>query len=78
MSSRPTYLELMTEHSMCQPGLPLPQGESQDSSSGFDTFQSAKSSGLRLRSSTSTRAPAFSCSVDWWDSFPYSANFDMS
>ena len=35
----------ITEHSMCQPGLPFPHGESQLGSSGFADFQRAKSSG---------------------------------
>lgn len=33
----------MVEHSICQPGLPWPQGDSQYGSRGFDLFQSAKS-----------------------------------
>lgn len=33
----------MVEHSMCQPGLPWPHGDSQYGSRGFDLFQSAKS-----------------------------------
>ena len=43
---------------MCQPGRPFPQGESQDGSPGLAAFQRAKSIGLCLRLSTSTRAPA--------------------
>ena len=42
---------------MCQPGRPVPHGESQSGSPGFAAFQSAKSTGLRFCSSTSTRAP---------------------
>ena len=41
---------------MCQPGRPLPHGESHAGSPGFAAFQSAKSIGLRFASSTSTRA----------------------
>ncbi len=48
----------MAEHSMCQPGRPSPHGESHAGSPGFAAFHSAKSIGLRLASSTSTRAPA--------------------
>ncbi len=48
----------MAEHSMCQPGRPFPHGESHAGSPGLADFQSAKSTGLRLRSSTSMRAPA--------------------
>ena len=52
----------IAEHSMCQPGRPGPHGLSHDGSPGFAAFQSAKSRGSRLRSSTSTRAPASSSS----------------
>ena len=38
----------MTEHSICQPGLPNPQGESQAGSPGFEDFQRAKSEAVRL------------------------------
>ena len=38
----------MTEHSICQPGRPLPQGESQEISSSLALFQRAKSMGLLL------------------------------
>ena len=34
---------------MCQPGRPGPHGESHTGSPGFAAFQSAKSTGLRLR-----------------------------
>ena len=47
---------------MCQPGRPAPHGESHSGSPGLAAFQSAKSIGARLRSSTSTRAPALSVS----------------
>jgi hypothetical protein len=43
---------------MCQPGLPGPQGLSHVGSPGLAAFQSTKSKGLRLRSSTATRSPA--------------------
>jgi hypothetical protein len=42
---------------MCQPGRPLPHGESHAGSPGLADFHSAKSAGDRLRESTSTRAP---------------------
>ena len=61
----------MAEHSMCHPGRPGPQGLGQVGSPGFDAFHSAKSSGSRLRSSTSTRAPAWSASRFLPDSLPY-------
>ncbi len=47
---------------MCHPGRPGPHGESHAGSPGFAAFHSAKSTGDRLRSSTSTRAPALSSS----------------
>ena len=48
----------MAEHSMCHPGRPFPHGESHAGSPGLACFQSTKSSGSRLDSSISTRAPA--------------------
>lgn len=33
----------MTEHSMCHPGRPGPQGDGHEGSPDFDAFQSAKS-----------------------------------
>src|SRR6476646_4295659 len=61
MSKRlPRSSEDMTEHSMCQPGLPLPHGESHDGSPGLAAFHSTKSSGSSFASSTSTRARVLS------------------
>ena len=54
---RPRNFSLMAEHSMCQPGRPLPQGLSHDGSPGFAAFHSAKSSGWRLSSPGCTRSP---------------------
>ena len=62
----PSLLGVITSYSihytklyeMCQPGRPGPQGDSQVGSPGLDIFQSTKSSGLCLASSTLTRAPA--------------------
>ena len=68
----PRYFVDIALHSMCQPGRPLPHGLSQKGSPGFADFQSAKSSGLFLRSSTSMRAPAFSSSRLCFESLPYS------
>ncbi len=59
---------------MCQPGRPLPHGESHDGSPGFADFHSAKSAGSRLRESTSTRAPSRSSSRVMPLSWPYSGN----
>ena len=43
--SGPSSFSAIAEHSMCQPGRPFPQGESQEvSSPSFWPFQSAKSS----------------------------------
>lgn len=39
----PKISDAIAEHSMCQPGLPRPQGESQAGSPGLLFFQSAKS-----------------------------------
>ena len=55
---------------MCQPGRPLPHGESQDGSPGLAAFQSAKSSGFSLMSLTSMRAPDCRSSIGWWLSLP--------
>ena len=41
-------MRLIAEHSICQPGLPLPHGLSHDGSPGFAPFQSAKSAGDRF------------------------------
>ena len=49
------YLE-MVEHSMCQPGLPFPQGEAQNTSRGLAAFHRAKSLGCRLSESTANRS----------------------
>ena len=54
----PRWASAIAEHSMCQPGRPTPQGESQPGSSGGEGFQSTKSPGSRLYGATSTRAPA--------------------
>lgn len=42
----------MVEHSMCQPGLPLPHGEPQNGSWGLAAFHSVKSLACRLSEST--------------------------
>ena len=55
---------------MCQPGRPGPHGLSHEGSPGFAAFHSAKSIGSRLRSSTSTRAPACSSSRFLPESLP--------
>ncbi len=54
----PISCRIMALHSMCQPGRPGPQGESQVGSPGLADFQRAKSEGLRLRLSRATRSPA--------------------
>ena len=61
----------MAEHSMCQPGRPGPQGLSHCGSPGLAPFHSAKSSGLRLSSPISMRAPDFRSSGLCPDSAPY-------
>ena len=60
----------MAEHSMCQPGRPGPHGLSHAGSPGLAPFHRAKSPGLRLRSLTSMRAPASSCSGSRLHSLP--------
>jgi hypothetical protein len=61
----------IAEHSMCQPGRPGPQGDSQDGSPGLAAFHSTKSSGSRLASSTSMRAPARRSASRLPESCPY-------
>ena len=39
----PRIAVAMTEHSICQPGRPGPQGDGHEGSPGFEAFQSAKS-----------------------------------
>ncbi len=60
----------MTTHSVCQPGRPGPHGDSQLGSPSLAFFHRAKSSGDRLSSLASTRAPACSDSSDWWARSP--------
>ncbi len=60
----------MTEHSMCQPGLPRPHGDSQEGSPGFPFFHSTKSRGSCFAISTSTRSPARNSSSDLPESLP--------
>lgn len=55
----PMSASTMELHSICHPGRPGPQGESQDGSPGLDAFHSAKSAALRFRGSTCTRIPAW-------------------
>ena len=66
----PRIFFAMAEHSMCQPGLPLPQGLSQPGSPSLDGFHSTKSAGLFLYGATSTRAPAIRSSWERRDSWP--------
>src|SRR3546814_1882351 len=54
----PRCFSIIAEHSMCQPGRPRPQGESQPGRSSDDGFHKTKSAGSRLNGATSTRAPA--------------------
>lgn len=56
-NQRKPYLE-MVEHSMCQPGLPFPQGEAQNTSWGLAAFQRAKSLACRLSESPANNK--------WW------------
>ena len=74
-NSGPSSATAIAEHSMCQPGRPMPHGESQAGSPGFARFQSTKSSGSRFDSSTSTRAPARRSASFLPESRPYFAKF---
>ena len=60
----------MTTHSVCHPGRPSPHGDGHDGSPGLARFHTAKSSGERLASSTSMRAPERSESRSWRASRP--------
>lgn len=53
-SDLPHIAEAMTEHSMCQPGLPGPHGEFHKGSPAFDFFHRAKSFGERFSLSLSS------------------------
>ena len=44
----PRWAAAIAEHSMCQPGRPRPQGESQPGRSSLEGFHSTKSPGSRL------------------------------
>ena len=66
----PKYFSLITEHSKCQPGLPLPQGDSHPGSSLFDGFHKTKSIGFFFKSEISTRAPVLRSSKFLLDNFP--------
>ena len=67
----PKYFLLIAEHSICQPGLPLPQGLSQPGSLSFEGFHNIKSDASFLKSSISTLAPAINSSIFFPDNFPY-------
>ncbi len=60
----------MAEHSICQPGLPLPQGESHEISPGLAAFQSAKSSGPFLLGSSAILPEDCRLSIFWFVSLP--------
>jgi hypothetical protein len=68
----PKNFSLITEHSKCQPGRPLPHGESQPGSSVSEGFQRTKSRGFFLYLETSILDPATNCSEFLFDNFPYS------
>ena len=60
----------IAEHSMCQPGRPAPHGDVPLRLAGLARFHSTKSSGSRLFSLISTRAPARRSSMRLPDSRP--------
>ena len=70
----PRSFSLIAEHSICHPGLPLPQGLSHPGSLDFDGFQRTKSDELLLKLSTSTRDPAIISSKFFPESWPYFEN----
>ena len=73
-NSGPSSASAIAEHSMCQPGRPGPQGESQEvSSSGLWAFQRAKSSGSSLSEADPASSPWSMSSVRRLESLPYSA-----
>ncbi len=61
----------IAEHSICQPGLPGPQGLGQLISPALAFFQRAKSAGSCFNSSTAILAPALSSSTLRPESLPY-------
>ena len=60
----------MTEHSRCQPGRPLPHGESQPGSSCAEGFHRTKSSGFFFNFDISILDPATSSSGFFFDNLP--------
>src|SRR3989344_2955342 len=72
----PKVAFIIAEHSMCQPGKPLPHGESHPIF-GSD-FHRRKSVGLRLSSAEATRAPSFRPSISIFPRLPYVGNADVS
>src|SRR3546814_6472909 len=67
----PRGFSIRAEHSICQPGRPRPQGDSQPGRSSGDGFQSTKSAGSRLNGAISTRAPACIASRVRRESWPW-------
>ena len=76
--SLPRIASIIEEHSICQPGLPFPQGDSQYGSFSFENFQRAKSSGAFLSSSNSTLVPEITSFFVLPDNNKYSSNFEIS
>src|SRR3989339_520543 len=76
----PRYFILIAEHSICQPGYPVPQGESH-TITWFSNLElvnhRAKSLGLRLFSSTCIRAPDMSSSRFNLANSPYRGKVSM-
>ena len=67
----PRSFSIIAEHSMCHPGRPWPQGDSQVGSFGFAVFHRAKSAGFFFLLSTTTRSPARLSSWFLPDKDPY-------
>ena len=69
--SGPSSFSDIAEHSMCQPGRPLPQGESQEvSSPSLWPFQRAKSRRSSLSDAVPASSPWSIWSVSRLDSLP--------
>ena len=74
----PKYFMLIAEHSMCQPGRPGPQGESQVGSPGFAAFQRTKSLMSSFSySSSATRSLRRACERSIPESRPYAGNVEI-
>ena len=70
----PRISDAMTEHSICQPGLPGPQIEGQEGSPGLDAFHNAKSAAYRVEDCD--KAPEMSI-CEWQDKHGAQSTADL-